>query len=517
MTPLTRRTFLKTSAIATAGVAFSARSWGQVTGANSDIRVAVVGVNDKGGRGGAHLNSLAKIPGVRIVAICDVDSGVLERVQKKLAANGTQVKTYVDVRELLTSPDVDAVTIATPNHWHALGAIWACQAGKDVYVEKPVSHNVWEGRQLVAAAKKYNRAVQCGTQIRSGDGLREAVEWVRAGNIGRITASRGFCYKRRDSIGKTEGPQAVPAEVNYDLWSGPAPLTPPRRNSAKKGPIHYDWHWFWNYGNGDIGNQGIHQMDVARWFLGETNLPRHTFSIGGRLGYEDDGETPNTQVVIHDYKTAPLIFEVRGLPPMPVAGKAAAADSDTPTVAIPGVTPAPTAPGANTAGRYRGVTVGNVIDCEGGYVIVPSYTTAFAYDHEGKLLKEFKGSDNHMANFISVVRSRKMADLRGQIEEGHISSALCHVGNISHRLGQIAPAGMIMEKVKGDGLLAEAYGRMVEHLAINGVDLNKTRATVGAPLAINAKKEVFTGQFAAAGNPLLTREYRAPFVVPKVV
>src|SRR5882672_6764611 len=303
MTHLTRRSFLKTSALATAGVVLSARSWGQVTGANSDVRVAVAGLN---GRGKNHLKSLSEIPGVRIVAICDIDTAVLEKTAKTLPAG---VKTSTDIRELLASPEIDAITIATPNHWHSLMGIWACQAGKDVYVEKPISHNVWEGRQLVAAAAKYNRVVQAGTQIRSGDGLVEAVAWVRAGHLGKITASRGFCYKRRKSIGKTSGPQPVPATANYDLWLGPAREEPPHRAR-----FHYDWHWFNAYGNGDVGNQGIHQMDVARWFLGERGLPRHTLSIGGRLGYVDDGNTPNTQVVVHDYPTAPLIFEVRGLP-----------------------------------------------------------------------------------------------------------------------------------------------------------------------------------------------------------
>src|SRR5262245_25287423 len=292
MNSLTRRTFLKTSAFVTATAAFSARSWAQVSGANGDIRVAVIGLN---GRGKAHLSSLSKVSGVRLVALCDVDSAVLERTKANLGEKGASVKTYTDLRELLASPDIDAVTIATPNHLHSLQAIWACEAGKDVYVEKPVSHNVWEGRQLVSAASKYNRVVQAGTQIRSGAGLREAVEWVRAGNIGKITAARGFCYKARNSIGKVSGPQQVPANINYDLWTGPAPLVAPHRNFAKNGPVHYDWHWVYLYGNGDVGNQGIHQMDVCRWFLGE-GMPKRTLSVGGRLGYIDDGDTPNTQV-----------------------------------------------------------------------------------------------------------------------------------------------------------------------------------------------------------------------------
>jgi predicted dehydrogenase len=497
MSPLSRRTFLKTSALAAAGAALPATSWGQIMGASGDVRVAVIGLN---GRGRNHLQSLAKIPGVRVVALCDADTAVLAKV--KPTVNGGNVKTYQDIRDVLADKDVDAVTIATPNHWHSLAAIWALQAGKDVYLEKPVSHNVWEGRQLVNAAKKYKRVIQAGTQIRSGEGLREAVQWVQAGNIGKITASRGFCYKRRDSIGKTSGPQPVPATIDYNLWSGPAPLVAPYRNTPKNGPVHYDWHWIYLYGNGDVGNQGIHQMDVARWFLGEPGLPQSTLSVGGRLGYVDDGETPNTQVVIHEYAVAPLIFEVRGLP------------------AKAGLTGSGTDPreNADSAGmdNYRGVNVGNVIDCEGGSVITKSYFSATAVDRNGKVIKEFKGTDRHMDNFINVVRNRKTAELYGPIEEGHISSALCHLGNISHRLGH-ASTGAIGEKTKSDVLLAEAHGRMIEHLKANEVDLGRTPLTVGVPLLVDAKRERFTGANSDLANQMLTREYRAPFVVQAVL
>jgi len=495
-----RRTFLKTSALAAAGLALSARSWSQVTGANSDIRVAVVGLN---GRGKDHLKRLGELKGVRVVALCDVDSAVLAKAAQSL---GGAVKTYGDIRELLASPDIDAITIATPNHWHSLMGIWACQAGKDVFVEKPISHNVWEGRQFVAAAAKHNRVIQAGTQIRSGDGMIEAVAWVRTGNLGKITAARGFCYKRRDSIGKVSGPQPVPASINYDLWTGPAPLIPPHRNSARNGPVHYDWHWIHAYGNGDVGNQGIHQMDVARWFLGEPGLPRHTLSIGGRLGYEDDGETPNTQVVIHDYATAPLIFEVRGLPAKPGA--------EVSTAGLSGAEAAGAA--ASTMDQYRGVNIGNVIDCEGGHVVTNSYFGAQAFDRDGKLIREFKGRDKHMANFIDVVRSRKTADLFGPIGEGHVSSALCHLGNISHQIGRAANEGELREKIRGNAPLAEAYGRMVEHLAVNQVDLAKTPLTLGAPLTLDPARECFTGENAAPANALLTRQYRAPFTVPQL-
>lgn len=499
-----RRSFLKASALSLTATAFSARSWAQVADANSDVRVAVIGLN---GRGKNHLTSLAKIPGVRVVAICDPDVLVLERTAAELAKQDLKPEKFIDIRQLLAMDGLDAVTIATPNHWHSLAGIWAMQAGKDVYVEKPVSHNIWEGRQLVAAARKYNRVVQAGTQIRSGQGLIDAVAWVRAGHLGRITAARGFCYKRRDSIGKTKAPTPVPPTVNYDLWSGPAPIIEPHRNSKKNGPIHYDWHWIYAYGNGDVGNQGIHQMDVARWFLGESGLPRHTLSVGGRLGYDDDGETPNTQIVIHDYATAPLIFEVRGLPAKKDAGPAPSGAANSAEAA---------AAAASTMDKYRGVSVGNVIDCEGGSVVTNTYFEAKAFDRAGKLVREFKGSDRHMPNFIDVIRGRKIADLYGPIEEGHVSSALCHVGNLSHQLGKFASPDKIADAVKGDAPLAEAHGRMVEHLAANGVDLRKTRLTLGLPLTLDPSAERFTGSGSSAANKLLTRKYRAPYVVPQI-
>ena len=353
----------------------------------------------------------------------------------------------------------------------------------------------------MAAAKKYNRVVQAGTQIRSGEGLREAVAWVQAGNLGKITCSRGFCYKRRNSIGKTTGEQPLPATVNYDIWSGPAPMVPLRRKN-----LHYDWHWLNLTGNGDVGNQGIHQMDVARWFLGEAGLPRHTLSIGGRLGYDDDGDTPNTQVVIHDYATAPLIFEVRGLPAK-FDGKSG--------IMATGADAAGAA--ASSMDKYRNqVSIGNIVDCEGGYVMTSSYFSATAYDKDGKIVKQFEGKDRHMQNFVDVVRSRKLADLYGPIEEGHVSSALCHFGGLSHQLGRATSAGELTEKTKGNAPLAEAYGRMVEHLGANNVDLGKTPATLGLALVVDPKAERFTGPDAKVANAALTRDYRKGYVVPQL-
>src|SRR5882757_1611983 len=242
MNKIPRRQFIRNSFLAAA--AFKAwplvaqtSTQSRIIGANGDIRYAVVGFN---GRGKNHIEAMAKVKGTRLVALCDVDGAVLETELKKATEGGAKVEGYTDIRKLLENKDIDAVTFATPNHWHALGAIWAVQAGKDVYVEKPASHNVWEGRKMVEAARKYNRIMQVGTQCRSSVGLQEAIAWLREGQLGKIVRARGLCYKRRESIGKTTGPQPVPATVDYDLWCGPAPLDPPRRNSKKNGTIHYD-------------------------------------------------------------------------------------------------------------------------------------------------------------------------------------------------------------------------------------------------------------------------------------
>ncbi|MCX8107539.1 MAG: Gfo/Idh/MocA family oxidoreductase [Verrucomicrobiae bacterium] len=479
-TTVSRRSFLKHAGVSV-GFAIPARSLSQVAGANNDIRVAVVGC---GGRGNSHINAFAKMPGVRLVALCDCDRKILDAAAKKLSDQGKAVRTYLDYRNLLEDKDVDVIASATPNHWHALNVVWACQAGKDVFIEKPVSHNVWEGRKAVEAARKYGRIVQSGTQSRSSRlGIARAVEWVKAGNLGRIKVARGLCYKRRGSIGKVEGPQPIPPEVDYDLWCGPAEKLPLMRKR-----LHYDWHWVWNTGNGDLGNQGIHEMDVARWFLGVMELSPRVVSVGGRLGYVDDGETPNTLVVLHDYPGAPLIFEVRGLPK----------NKDT-----------------EQMDQYRGASVGIVIECEGGYVTVPNYTSATAYDNEGKEITKWSGAEDHFANFIKAVRTRKVEDLNADILEGHLSSALCHTANISYRLGRQASPDEIREALRNDAGLAEAFARMQEHLEVNGVDLKITPAVLGMPLRMDPKTEQFVGNEKA--NELLTRNYRAPFVVPASV
>ncbi len=486
MKQFNRRDFLKASLLTAASFsvlpAWAAQKTAQprVLGANEEIRFAVVGF---GGRGKDHIKEMREAPGTRLVALCDADRKILEREIANCENRGEKVQGYTDVRKLLENKEVDVVTFATPNHWHSLGSIWAVQAGKDVYVEKPVSHNVWEGRKLVEAARKYNRIVQAGTQSRSSQGILEAIQWVREGHIGKILRARGLCYKRRASIGKVDGPQPIPPEVDYDLWCGPAPKEPLMRKR-----LHYDGHWVWPTGNGDLGNQGIHQMDISRWILGEAELSPRVWSFGGRLGYVDDGTTPNTQVIFHDYPKAPLIFEVRGLP--------SGADS-------------------KDMDKYRGASIGVVVDCEGGYMVVPDYAGATFYDKEGTEIKKFRGSSSHFANFVKTVRSRKREDQNAEILEGHISSALCHTGNISYRLGKTQSPEEIREAVKSNSDMAEALGRMEQHLAANNVDLRKTPAMLGVVLKMDPKKEIFIGNSMA--NKLLTREYRKPFVVPNKV
>ncbi len=507
MTQFTRRAFLQTSALA--GAAWTARSWAAVPGANGDIRIAVVGLN---GKGKDHVSAFRNIPGVRVVALCDVDRGVLDESVRAARALGEQPQAFEDYRELLAQKDIDAVSIVTPNHQHTLQAVWALQAGKDVFVEKPVSHDLWEGQQLVRATNKYGRIVQAGMQNRSSPPIAQAIAWQRAGHIGKIKVARGLCFKRRESIGKTSGPQPVPSGVNYDLWLGPLPKGPLRRTR-----LHYDWHWQWATGNGDIGNQGNHQIDVARRFLGQAALPPRVTSAGGRLGYSDDGETPNTLIVTYDYPGAPLVFELRGLPTKPDAAGASKPAAPPPVANTPGATWSPPK-ATGQMDEYRGLSVGNIIECEGGYIEVAAgnYTSARAFDAKGKLLQEWTGSASHYANFIDAVKSRKASDLSAPIVEGHVSSALSHLANVSQLLGHPAHAAEVSKALSGDAPLGEAFTRMKQHLAANGIDIAKAAVQLGAALTLDPKTERFTGDHAAAATRLSRHEYRQPFAVPEL-
>jgi predicted dehydrogenase len=420
------------------------------------------------------------------VAICDVDRSHLENHLENFKKNNQNVTGYTDVRKLLEDKNIDVITSATPNHWHSLVTVWACQAGKDVYIEKPASHEIWEGRKMVDAARKYNRIVQVGTQRRSSEAYKNAFEYIRQGNIGKILWSRGLCYKLRPSIGKVNGPQPIPQSCDYNLWCGPADMLPLMRKN-----LHYDWHWVWNTGNGDIGNQGAHEMDEARWSLGQKGLPTHVICIGGRFGYIDDAETANTQIAFFDYKPAPLIFEVHGLP---------------------------RSKDVNARDIYRGIDVGFVVQCENGYYAAGE-AGGWIYDNKGERIKQFAGNGGgeHYQNFIDAVRSRKVSDLNADIEVGHISAALCHMANISYRLGKTMPTDEIKEVIKGNNELMDSFERMLTHLGVNEVSLENTPATIGPMLTMDADKEQFVSEFSDMANMLVKRNYREPFVIPDVV
>ncbi len=484
---LNRRDFIKSSLLGAGALALPswlnqvhAQATDRPMGANGDIRVAVIGIR---GQGNSHINDLLKIPGTRIVALCDVDSAVLRQRVAELEKKEVKVKAYTDMRALFDDPEIDAVSMATPNHWHSLGTIWACQAGKDVYVEKPVSHNVNEGRRMVEAARKYKRIVQTGTQCRSSLGLQEAVAWVQAGNLGKINVARALCYKRRDTIGYVQMAQPIPASVDYNLWCGPAPMAPLTRKQ-----LHYDWHWVWATGCGDLGNQGIHQMDIARWFLGVNTLSRRVWSTGGRYGYVDNGETANTQLIYHDYGKKTLIFEVRGLPTSATDGK---------------------------MDNLKGASIGVLVECEGGYLVNPSYSSATAYDLDGKELKKFSAGGNHHANWIEAIRSRKVSDLNADILEGHLSSALCHTGNISYRLGKLATMDEVEQTLRRLPHMLEAGERAWHHLQANRIYPEREKTYLGPVLEMYENQEFFVGNDRA--NAMLTRDYRYPFVVPKYI
>lgn len=494
---LSRRTFVKSTAAAAAAAAFgtsrwTAKSWAAVVGANEGVRIATIGFN---GRGTNHIECIRRVKGLKLVAVCDADQAVWKKKDKNSGEPVIgQATPYQDIRKLLEDKNVDAVSIATPNHWHALAAIWSIQAGKDVYCEKPVSHNVSEGRRIVEFARKYGKIVQAGTQSRSSrEGIAQGVEYVRSGKLGKIKVARALCYKRRPTIGKVSAPTQPPATVDFDLWTGPAEKLPIMRQH-----LHYDWHWVWNTGNGDMGNQGIHEVDVARWFLGVQELSPQILSVGGRKGYVDDGQTPNELIVWHGYPEAPLVVETRGL-----------ADKLYPA----GV--------KEKMDAYKGASVGIVIECENGYVVVPSYGKAIVHDLSGNEVTKFedKGRGDstvqHFENFLKGVHSRKKEDLYADIEDGHLSSALCHTGNVSYQLGKQASPDEIKEKIKADAGLEETFNRMTEHLAANKLDIAKDRLTLGAPLKMDGKAELFLDNPKA--NEMLTRPYREGFVVPAKV
>jgi predicted dehydrogenase len=501
MKAITRRRFLNTSM--TAGLALglpriviSAEGSSQSPGPNDTVRVAVIGlgsttaVGGVGGRGHQLIPRLREVPGAKIVALCDVDQEHLDREAKPFKDRGEDVATYRDLRRVLDDKTIDAVVVALPNHWHALATVWACQAGKDVYVEKPFSYDLWEGKQMVAAARKYGRMVQVGTQNRSSTLLRQAFDYLRSGQAGPIRYAHALVYRARHGIGTVTAPTPLPPSVDYDLWCGPAPKTPLMRKQ-----LHYEWHWFWATGSGEMGNNGIHVIDLARWALGQNQPPPRAMSIGGRFAFNDAGETANTQIALFDFQPAPLICEIRNVS---------------------------TSKNPDALGKFRNQNRGILIDCEGGYFAGDASGGAL-FDKQGRKIKEFpddgsskKLETSHLSNFVAAVRSRKSGDLATEALQGHYSTACCHMANVSHRLGKPARPEAILETIHAKAELSDTFERCREYLRENEVNLETTPAVLGPWVTFDPKQERFVNDHAKEANALAQREYRPPFVVPEI-
>ena len=498
MSKTTRRQFVKQSLAATAALS-AAPYIAKAQTPNGKLGAAVIGA---GGRGGSHIGAFLGDSRTAIVCIVDADESVGKRRCEDIGKKqGTTPKFYADMRQAFDDSSVDIVGCATPNHWHALCGVWAMQAGKDAYLEKPVSHNIAEGSALAAAAKKYGRICQAGTQCRSNKAIRDAMKFLADGGIGEVKFARGLCYKRRKSIGP-KGNYPIPGGVDFNLWSGPAQYSDPK---LTRGRFHYDWHWQRLYGNGDSGNQGPHQTDIARWGLGIDTHPNSVITYGGRLGYQaerkdpnyvDAGDTANTEVSIFDYGDKCIVFETRGLD---------VTDSGDQEI--------------NTLfKRSRGNVIGVLFYGSEGYLVQRSYTNCIAYDKDLKEIKQFDGGGNHFDNFIGACISRKAEDLNADAREGHLSAALAHLGNISYYLGEgnkvsVAEARKTLAGVKSLDNNAATLDRTVKHLIANGVDLAGYPMAMGPMLEFDPKKEVFPES--AEATAMVTRAYRDDFVCPK--
>jgi predicted dehydrogenase len=464
----TRRKFLAQSTVFATFAISGTKSSGKIIGANERVNVAVCGIK---GRGASHIGGHGRQKNVTISHLVDPDSRLYEGRKKFVQSKFKNTPECVqDVRKVLDNKEVDVISIATPNHWHSLMSIWACQAGKDVYVEKPLSHNLFEGRKLVEAAKKYNRIVQHGTQNRSLRKWSDLAKEVASGKNGKLEVALGTCHKRRGSIGFKDT-KSPPSELDFDVWTGPA-----AKEDFHDNLVHYNWHWFWNYGNGDIGNQGVHQMDIARWMIPGAVWPKSVICFGGRFGYKDQAETANTQLAIFDYGESLLVFDVRGL-----SGKS-----------------------------NMGISNHVYFDKN-----AKQKNTA---SHGLKGIKDplaDRGKVDIFENFIQAVRNRKEEHLDAHVYEGHVSSGLCHLANVSYRLGEKSSFNKKNKSFGSNKKGYEYFERMQEHLKENGLNLKETDYIVGRNLEFDAKTETIKGDDEA--NALLSRNYRSPYIVPDKV
>lgn len=497
MSKVNRRRFIQTSAAAGAGIV-AMPYIGKVLGANEKLGAAVIGV---GGRGNSHLGDFVRDARTEVRVIVEIDEKIGRyRCSEIEERQGKRPALVSDMRLAFESPDVDVMSTATPNHWHALAGVWAMQAGKDAYIEKPISYTIAEGSALVAAAKKYKRMCQVGTQCRSNPAIINAMQFLHDGGIGKVHFARGLCYKRRKSIGPL-GDYKIPENVDFNLWSGPAPYTIPKLTRQR---FHYDWHWQRHYGNGDLGNQGPHQTDIARWGLGINSQPKAVLSYGGRLGYQaerndpryvDAGDTANTEVSLYDYGDKCIVFETRGL------DVTDSADEEI----------------NRLFNQTKGNKIGVIFYGSQGYLVQHSYTHCIAYDKQFQIIREFKGGGDHFGNFIEACLSRDASRLNADAWEGHLSASISHLGNISYYLGEqnhVSPnrAKEILSGVKSLDDNLHTLERTIKHLQKNSVDLDRYPISMGPLLQFDPVREVFPES--AAATALTTRDYREGFACP---
>jgi predicted dehydrogenase len=485
MTKRNRRQFLEESMLAAAATAAAvsgvddllADPLPRVRDANDRLGVAVVGTR---GRGNSHLGFFASQRDLRVLYVCDVDRqiGPLRAEQTARRQGGAPPAWVADLRHVLDDPRVDIVSVATPNHWHALAAIWAMQAGKHVYVEMPVSHNIWEGCRMVEVARRQQRICQSGLQARSNPGMRAAIQYVQSGGIGTVNYARGVCYRQQRPFAPVEV-AAVPEHIDYDLWLGPAPQVPLTRQR-----FHYDWRWQWAYGNGEMGNQAVHQLDLCRWGLQLQSLGHSALSYASCVD-DSDRDPGRWQVSLHTAGQWMIVQETRC-----------------------------------TTRRPRGVPAGVIFEGTDGYVVLTSYHSGTAFDLKGHPVRHFRGGGGrqwHFTNFVEAIRLGSCLHLHADIEEGHLSSALMHAGNISCRLGQEVPLATAQTKLAGldiDGPLSQMPENMARHSGASPHDGDDSSVRLGSLLHCDGVAEQFSGNPQA--NLMLTRDYRPPYVVPDI-
>ena len=478
MLNVSRRKFIKSAAAASTVFPLftiaGTKASGRVIGANDRLRVAVAGL---GTRGKTHLESYMSMPGVEIAYLVDPDTNWYDSRSEIVTSKGASKPTCVqDIRKVLEDPQVDVVSIATPNHWHSLMTIWACQAGKDIYVEKPLSHNFAEGRKVVEAARKYNRVVQHGTQKRSEPRSINVISALQSGKYGKLLISAGRCFKPRKSIGFKPTTQP-PENLDFNLWLGPAREQPFHENL-----VHYNWHWFWDTGNGDLGNQGVHEVDVARWAIKDAGFPKRVWSLGGRFSFDDQAQTPNVQLNVLEYDDVLLVFEVR-----------------------------------NTGSKY---------DCSNQFITDEGRITDDGFFHPkggGAAEAIVSPADQpapadvrHFANFITAVREGRPEQLTAPAIEGHHSAGICHLANISYRLGSECPLDQRAQAVGDNHFVQETLENLQTHLRDDlKLPADGTPYRLGRVLEFDAARERFAADEQA--NELLAEASRAPFLVPSEV